>query len=501
MKNKWKNTAPKTSARQLQQTVTQLLLSGQGEEAWKKIQARLIFSPRDTWFLDEAARYCRRNGKFDEAIRYYQRSLAIQTRNAYAQNGIGLAYYEQGKYDEAEKYYRNALSIEPSYVGCHNNYAIMLHKMDRYQEAIEQYELALKFDPDYVNASYGLASVFAHIQQLDAAKTQLNHLVEHHPNDIRSQTALGMILLQQGDFKQGWRLYRGRYSAKNIHRFVKSPALKQPYWNGRNLQEKRILVYREQGLGDEIQFCRFAARLKQEKGASAVYLVCKQAVYPLFRQLPHIDKVIIEGDEMPDFDTWVLLLDLPRYFLNSAVPFGIMPPYFSADPALLAKWLLPKNTDSPLRVGLVWKGTPQHNNDSHRSLKNLNELRPLWDVAGIEWISLQKGAGEEEALAAPTDMPIRALGHQVQNYADTAAIISQLDLVISVDTSVAHLAGAMNKPCWVLIPAIATDWRWQQKQETSVWYPSMRLFRREITEEWDKTIIEIRDALMAWQEK
>ncbi|MBK5073465.1 glycosyltransferase family protein [Budviciaceae bacterium CWB-B4] len=505
MKKKAKVSRPAATQQSLQQAVTELINVGKTEEALKKIQVRLMFAPKDTWFLHEAARLYRRSGKLDEAERYYLRVLAVNPHDLGSLNGLGLTYYDREDFANAEKYYQMALSLLPSYAVCRNNYGIMLHKIDRYQEAAEQYQLALEADPNHLEARFGLSSVLAHMQQLEPAAEHMRRLLELSPQDARTQNTLSMVLMQQGNFEQGWELYRSRYSKNNYHRFVNLPSINRPYWEGEDLTGKAILVHPEQGMGDEIQFCRFATRLKQEKGASAVYLMCRPALYALMQSLPNIDGVIVLDNDnpatLPEFDVWSLLLDLPRHFVNSQDPFALQPPYVFAPSQIPEQWRVPADNSRRLRVGLVWKGSSQHANDRNRSLASLSVLHPLWSVPDIEWVSLQKGEGEDEAINAPAEFPILALGHQVTNYEDTTAIIGQLDLVITVDTSVAHLAGAMNKPCWVMLPAFAIDWRWIKGQETSPWYPAMRLFRHNDEKSWPEVIGRIRDALAQWHDQ
>ncbi len=483
----------------LQQSVTRLLDTGRNEEAWKKIRARLMLAPNDPWFLGQAGRYCRRHGRLDEAQRYYQRAVALQPRDAGLLNGLGLTCYDQGNFADAEKYYRAALSLIQGYTACHNNYGVLLHKADRHLEAIEQYQHVLAADPDYVEARYGLSSVLSHLQRLDEAQTHLRRILAQRPDHAAAEAALGMVLLQQGEFDEGWRRYRARYAQTNPYRFVTPPRINRPYWQGESLQGKCILVFPEQGFGDSIQFCRFATRLKAEKGAKAVYMICRRELYPLLRDLPHVDRVLIQHDHqpVPEFDCWSLMLDLPRHFLDSDQPFGPLPPYLQPDPQRLEKWRLQPDAAQPFTVGVVWKGSAGHNNDRHRSLPHLWALKPLWSVPGVRWISLQKGPGEEEAQRPDADQPIRALGHLLEDFADSAALVSQLDLVVTVDTSVAHLAGALAVPCWVMIPCISTDWRWLQGRDDSPWYPSLRLFHRAPGIGWDETVSRLQAALAA----
>lgn len=480
-----------------QQTIAQLLKEGRTDEALRKIRAHLLLAPGDRWFLHEAARLLRRGGKFAEAERTFRRLLQLSPHDAGALNGLGLTCYDTQRFAEAEQYYQQALMLLPDYVACRNNYAILLHKQDRHAEAVIEYQRVLEQQPGYADARFGYGTVLAHLNRMEEAEQAVSQALAGRINNSRMLSALGMIQLRRGNFYAGWLHYQQRYSADNPERFFLRPALAQPWWQGEDLSGKSILVLREQGMGDELQFCRYASRLKSEKNAREVIFAGSATLAPLIALLPGIDRFITRSDPRPVTDTACMLLDLPRYFLDSSAPFGPLPPYLHAREADVARWELPRKNPTALRVGLAWKGARGHSNDRHRSFSHLTALAALWQVAGIEWISLQKGAGEEEALAAPAGQPLLALGHQFSDYADTAAVMAQLDLLITVDTSVAHLAGAMGIACWVILPGIATDWRWTEGREKSEWYPQMRLFQRGADEDESQVVARVQRALKA----
>lgn len=482
---------------EIKSSIQHLISSQKYEEAWVKIKKQLSKKPRDTYFLNEAARLFKREGKRADSRAYYEKALSIDPNDAAAWNSLGILNYEDKDFAEAEKCYRNALKSVKNYAACHNNLGVLLTQMDRYDDAIHHYQMAVTYQPDHLEARYGLAAAQAKVDQLDAAVENMEYLLKHSPNDLRAQTSLGMIKLQQANFAEGWSLYRGRYAKSNPHAFTVKPEINRPYWEGENLSNKKILVYTEQGFGDEIQFSRYIPRLKTEKGAAAVYFVCRPETATLFKLLPGIDGVIVKNEaaDYPEFDTWSMLLDLPRYFCVGDSPFAELPPYFCSSINAPGKWQ--PVTENKFSVGVVWKGNPKHKNDSYRSLENLSQLAPLWSVAGIKWFSLQKGHGEEEAKNASLEQPITAMGHLFRDYTDTAAVISQLDLIITVDTSVAHLAGALNKACWVLIPSTGTDWRWTNRAPTNPWYPSMALYYAQRDGGWDDALQAIKRDLTA----
>lgn len=475
-----------------QQAVTQLLQQGRQEEAWRKIRAHLTLAPYDGWFLFEAARLARRSGELDLAQRYYQRALKLTPQDAGLLNGLGLTHYEAGRWDEAEVSYQAALKSHAGYAACHNNYAIMLHKQRRFHLALEQYRLALLSQPDYTEARYGMSTLLAHMGQLQEAESLMQQVLHARRADRRCRNALGMVQLQQGNFAAGWSNYQARYAADNPDRFFTLPKLPIRYWQGEDLRGKTLLVRTEQGMGDEIQFCRYLTRVKTEKQAETVIMLGSEALKPLMGTLPHLDHYLTRDDQqhaLPPADYWCSLLDLPQHFLNSPQPFSAHHPYLFSTADQQEKWPIKGNGK---KIGIVWKGSSKHNNDRERSLAHLSQLAPLFDVPDINWISLQKGAGEEDIIDFPHVQP---LGAQFSSYQDTAAVIAQLDLVIGVDSSVIHLAGAMGKPCWVLLPAWARDWRWLENREDSPWYPQMRLFARGQDEEWSAVIKRVKQAL------
>jgi hypothetical protein len=237
------------------------------------------------------------------------------------------------------------------------------------------------------------------------------------------------------------------------------------------LAGKSLLVWQEQGLGDEIQFCRYLPLLK-EQGAARITQICKAPLKSLMGTLEGVDTVMTcdETSNVATHDYWIRLLSIPLYCKTDLAGIPARIPYLHASPDRMAHWSgrLPQ---SGFRVGLVWKGSGKHPNESNRSLQGLAALAPLWSVPGVKFVSLQKGLGEDEGKNPPNEQPLVHLGSEIADFADVAAIVAQLDLVITIDTAVAHLAGALAKPCWVLLPASRTDWRWLHERQDSPWYP------------------------------
>jgi hypothetical protein len=305
---------------------------------------------------------------------------------------------------------------------------------------------------------------------------------------------LSYLLLRQGRFEEGWKCLDARNWLGELAKHVSCPR-----WQGESLTGKSVLIGYEAGHGDMIQFCRYAAVLKAQ-GAAAITMICHPALKTLFAGLEGVDSLFALDQPIPTsgWDYWTTLLSVPYYCKTrlDTIPTGI--PYVHAPKERAGKWArqLPKNG---LRVGLVWKGNPLFENDADRSLASLEVLAPLGQVSGVHFISLQKGAGEDEAMHPPAGLPLTHVGGQLTDFADTAAVVANLDLVICVDTAVAHLAGALGKPCWVLLPDYKADWRWMADRTDSPWYPgTMRLFRQPRMGDWNSVVAEVVVALGEW---
>ncbi|MGL4725441.1 MAG: tetratricopeptide repeat protein [Scandinavium sp.] len=489
-----KKVAPRQHNHPFQQEITQLVIQGNDQEALTRIKKRLLFHPRDVWCLREAGKLSRRLRKLSDAKAFYRKALTMAPGEAGTLGGMGLTLYDEKNYLEAERYYLAALKSYPGYSACHNNYAVMLGKMERHDEALHHYQQALSLNPDYTDACLGVCTTLTLKGELSQAESLLWQVQAQRPDDMHCQNVLGMVLLQQGKYQQGWACYRARYASTNPHRFFTLPALNLPYWQGEDLTGKTILIRTEQGYGDEIQFCRFVRQLKLEKNAERVVMVGRKGLESVMKHLPGVDRYLLPADKLAlaEVDCWSMLLDLPAHFSESADPFAATTPYLRRRGRLSKKWLLP---EKGLRIGVVWKGSADHKRDQYRSLPHLDELAPLREIPGIVWVSLQKGQGEAEVAGWPEMIPC---GEQFEHYGDTASVLSQLDLVIGVDTSVIHLAGAMGIPCWVMLSSFARDWRWRQGCTETEWYPGMRLFAQQSQHNWQGVVAQVCDALMAF---
>jgi len=418
---------------------------------------------------------------------------ALEVRPDFLEALVNLAWAleKDGLLGEAETCYRRALELDPASLGAHRNLGVLLVRQKRFQEAEAVYHRALRLHPGSASLWTNLGVLLADQKNDAKAEACFWKALELDPDFPGAHYNLGYLFLCRGLFAEGWRRRQARSWSACAAQFA------FPRWQGEDLAGKSLLIAAEAGHGDMIQFCRYAALLKAQ-GAARIGVVCHAALARLFRTLHGVDQVIGLDQPLPatGWDFWTLPLSLPFHCgtLLETIPAAI--PYLHPQPDLLASWgsLLPSEG---FRIGLVWKGSSGFESDADRSLANLAQLAPLGVVRGARFVSLQKGAGEAEAEPPPVGLPVLNLGCLIEDFADTAAIIANLDLIISVDTAAAHLAGALGKPCWVLLPDYRTDWRWLTGRADSPWYPgTMRLFRQQAGD-WSAVIREVASSLEA----
>lgn len=427
-----------------------------------------------------------------EALLRQALSLAPDFGEALA--NLGWLREQAGAVVEAEACYRKAIALSPGNVQIYLNLGALLVNSKRFEEAEAVNFDALRLAPDSAAAWSNQGVLLACTKREDEAESCYRTALELDGRYSKARFNLSYILLRQGRLKEGWRCLEAREWYQRL-----TANFSCPRWKGESLVGKAVVVGFEAGHGDMIQFCRYVPILKL-MGAARITVICHPGLKLLFGTLCGADEVLAfdEKASLLGWDFWTLPMSLPHFCGTrmDSIPAPI--PYLTADPAKVAQWsrLLPV---SGLRVGLVWKGNPRFENDGDRSLSSLALLAPLGAVAGVQFVSLQKGPGEEEARVPPPGLSLLGLGSELQDFSDTAAVVAGLDLVISVDTAVAHLAGALGKPCWVLLPDYRTDWRWLTGRPDSPWYPErMRLFRQQRAGNWPPVIATVAAALAIW---
>jgi tetratricopeptide (TPR) repeat protein len=457
-------------------------------------------SGQDATRLIEQGHALEAQGKPDEAMQCYLEAIRLAPNPARAHLNRGNLLQSQGDLPGALQAFRAAIEHKPDYAGAYYNIGNALLGNGQFDEAAANYRKALEIQPDYAEVHCVLGIALKELGQVDDAIASFKTALRIDPDLVEVHLNIGSLLLSQGRYIEAWPEYEVRYDPNYSGRQSIPPGLPFPRWRGEPLAGKSLVIWPEQGFGDEIQFARYFPMLKASN-LSRLTLVSKAPLKALLENVEGVDAVVLpsETPSLPFHDYWVFPMSLPLHFSTTVETIPVKMPYLKAPPERLEQWRK-RLPEGGLKVGLVWKGNTAPN--PHRSLPGLATLAPLWSVAGVTFISLQKGPGEDEAAAPPAGQPILDLGSDIADFADTAAIVAQMDLVICIDTAIAHLVGAMNKPCWVLLPCIGVDWRWFQKRADSPWYPGvMRLFRQTEPGDWSKTISEVSLALGKWADE
>jgi len=429
-------------------------------------------------------------GKIDEAISSYKTATTLKPDYAMAYCNLGTAFQELGKIDEAISIYKKALSFKPDFVMAYCNLGSAFQELGLLNEAKTCYEKAIMLSPDYAMAYSNLGSIHQEFSNIGDAIENYDRAIALNPDDPTAHKNRSIALLLQENFTEGWPEYEWRLQTKthSLRDFRK------PRWNGSPLNGKTILVHAEQGFGDTIQFVRYLPMVKARGGH--VILECHNNLFRLLRNSAGIDSIIERSsNSTPEvqFDFHIPLLSLPGLFGTNLDSIPSDGPYITADSSLVEKWHIQLNHDSNFKVGIVWAGNPLFKNYHNRSC-SLSDFAVLSEITGLSFYSLQKGPASVESNIAPV-LKTTDLKNELNDFADTAAVMSNLDLVISTDTAVVHLAGAIGMPVWTLLHS-APDWRWWLKRTDSPWYPNMRLFRQTQLNDWAGVFDKVKKALI-----
>lgn len=426
----------------------------------------------------------------------------------------------------AEDCFRNALREAPDRAELHANLGYVMAMQGAGYEALESYACSIDLDPHIAQTHLNLGALLFDLKQLDMAEAAFTQAIQLEPESpagwsnlgglyasmkrdaeselccrqalirdsghAKARINLANVLLRQGRFGEGWACLESRQSfAPFAAHFL---CLR---WNGEPLAGKSIVLAGEAGFGDIIHFARYASVIK-DRGASRVTLLCPASLKALLSTVPGVDEIMAMEQDVArvGWDYWAPTMSLPLHCATDLCSIPAALPYVSA-PAHQAKRWEVALSGKGVRIGLVWKGNPKFENDADRSLPGLHTLQALSQVEGVFFVSLQKGSGEQEAANPSGGLRLWDAGPQLGDFADTAALLVNLDLVISVDTAVAHLAGALNKPCWLLLPHYNTDWRWLEQRSDSPWYPGVvRLFRQWPSGDWVDVVSQVQTELV-----
>lgn len=441
-----------------------------------------------------AAEVCQLAERHAEAVALFERCLAHQPDHPQSLHGAALSLAKLGEYERALALFDRLLARHPSLFQAHYNRGNLLGNMGRYDAEIAAYRQAIALKPDFVLAHVNLGVALRDLHRFDEAMQQFKKAVALDPNDPGARTNRAQTNLLRGEFEHGFREYEWRWRDGRQTLDFEVASL----WTGKEpLTGKTVLVNREQGFGDTLQFVRYVGRLA-DAGARVVLRV-QDALVPLLQEFPGVAQLAGESDPVPAFDYHVPLLSLPFAFHTRGADIPATIPYLHADPVRRAQWDDVFDALGAIqrpRVGIVWSGSRGHLNDHNRSI-GLARLAPLFE-ANATFVSLQKDVRDSDRDTLAQRTSLRDVSDRLVTFADTAALISHLDVVISVDTSVAHLAGALGKPVWIALP-FTPDWRWQLDRSDSPWYPQARLFRQTVRGDWTNVVNDLRQALDNWQ--
>ncbi len=421
-----------------------------------------------------------RLGRWDEAEQALRRTLAAVRDFPEALNSLGTALAARRASAEAEECYRRALALDPTYEEAHNNLGTLLQAAGRFAEAEAALREALRLRPDYAEAASNLGNVLVGLGRIGEAERAYRLALRLRPGEAESEYNLGVALLSAGRLREGWAGYERRWDRRGAAR----RDFAAPLWNGEEIGERTLLVHAEQGLGDTIQFCRFLPLLR----ARHLIFEVPKPLARLFAGQRIAARIVAGGDPLPPFDLHCPLMSLTHRLGTTleTVPADI--PYLVADPVLVAAWAARLGTLPGLKVGLVWAGNLDFAADARRSIDPAL-LTPLLDLPGATFVSLQVGA------CAPA-LALADWSGEIEDFADTAALVAALDLVVGVDTASVHLAGALGKPVW-LLNRFDSCWRWLRDRQDSPWYPTLRQFRQASPGDWAGVIGAVRAELAA----
>ena len=427
--------------------------------------------------------------QLDAALTSYNNAIVLNPDYAEAYNNQGNILQESNYFEAALTSYYKAITLKPDFAEAFNNRGIAMHDLNRLVAALEFYDKAIVLKPDYTEA-YSNRGIAKHdLNQLDAALTCYNKAVAIKPDYADAYWNKSLALLLAGDFVNGWEMYEWRWQRDAFSSPVRN--FTQPLWLGReSLNGKTILLHSEQGFGDTIQFCRYA-KLVAELGARVI-LEVPLVLIDLFKYLNGVAELIAKDEMLPAFDYHCPLLSLPLAFKTNLSNIPTAQAYLRSDPDKVNNWKIKLGDTTTKRIGLAWSGSITHKYDHNRSIALSQLLLHL--PVHYEYISLQKELRENDKDTLQ-EYNIRHYGDQLKDFSDTAALCDLMDIVISVDTSVAHLAGALGKQTWILLP-FSPDWRWLLDRSDSVWYPTVKLYRQHTVGNWDHAFNEVQSELI-----
>jgi len=451
---------------------------GNFEEGMRLVERALAIAPQLVLAHYTRGRLLQGEGRLADAERSYQSAIELDPERAAAWNNLGCVQHMQGKLDFAQSSYRRALALDPLLPQANQNLAEIESNPALAAGAVAGYLRQLERNPSDAQAHNNLGNVYRELGRHREALACFDAAIACDPAFAEARFSRSQLLLLTGDFARGWEDHEWRWQVKGLG--MTMPALREPLWDGAPLPGGTLLLHAEQGLGDTIQFIRYAALAAERCGQ--VLLECHPQIAGLLRGVPGLARVIARGEPRPAFDAHLPVMSLPRVFGTTVDTIPWSGPYLRADPQRVERWRRERDPAARLHVGLAWAGRPQYWDDRKRSIP-LAQFAPLARVPEVALYSLQWGEGTAQLADLPAGMRVRDFGDGIREFAEMAALIASLDLVISVDSSSAHLAGAMGRSVWLLI-AHAPEWRWLLGREDTPWYPATRIFRQGAPGDW-----------------
>jgi tetratricopeptide (TPR) repeat protein len=427
-------------------------------------------------------------GKPKEASEQYQRVLSLNPNHTEAHLALGNALKELGRIEESLESYQQTLRINPNHVEGWKGFGMALKEQGKMQQALTCYEKALSLDPKNIETWISIGNLKKAMGDLSGSIDTYRQTIQLKPDEGRVHSFLALALLLRGEFDEGWKEYEWRWEIEPLS--VAKRHYSAPRWSGEPLNGKRIFLYGEQGFGDILQFVRYALVLKNM--GARIFLECYQELLPLVSRMSIIDAVVVPNHQIPAFDYHCPLMSLPYIFKTRLESIPAPVPYLFASPEAVGCWQNRLKTDK-FKVGIIWAGNPSHKKDRERSIP-LCQLAPILKTPGVQFFSLQVGGRAKDIQESCAFGDIVDLSPELKDFDDTAAVMSALDLIISVDTASAHLAGALGRPVWIMLQ-FSPDFRWLWGREDSPWYPSARLFRQPEHNCWEAVIRQIASEL------
>jgi len=457
---------------------------GRYEEALASCDKAIALDPNFVEAYSNRANALQGLKRYDDALASCNQAIAINPCSPEAHNNRAHALQKLERYTEALASCEQAIALAPRFAQAHSNRSHALEKLEGFEEALASSNQAVALAPTNHEFQNNRAIVLEQLLQYDEALKAYDAAIALYPDYASAHWNKGLVQLRLGKYKEGWELYEWRWKRPehegDLHIYPQAP------WLGKEpVSDQTILLHSEQGLGDSIQFCRYVPLLAA-RGAKVI-LEVPDSLIALMSTLEGNPQVISRGSTPPPFNLHCPLMSLPLAFETICDTIPAHVPYLHANPEKHAKWKEHLGIKTKPRIGLAWSGIPLHKNDHNRSM-SLETLAPLWAL-DMEFHCLQKEIRAED-MRVLSECPMTSHTQHLQDFSDTAALAAEMDLIISVDTSVAHLAGALGKPVWIMLPFIP-DWRWMMHRKDSLWYPTARLFREPKAHDWASVVADV----------